>query len=76
MVMHDFDAWAGEAVTRTNKNITAVRMGCSVVAQYGRRRVGNHEFQWSVGFDVRLRDRSQQGANVKSAPPRNQVEQL
>jgi hypothetical protein len=37
MVMHDFDAWAGEAA-RTNRNITAVRMGCSVVGQCGRRR--------------------------------------
>jgi hypothetical protein len=36
--MHDFEAWAGEAPTRTNKNITAVRMGCSVVGQNGRRR--------------------------------------
>jgi hypothetical protein len=37
MVMHDFEAWAGEAAARTNKTITAVRMGCSV-GQYGRRR--------------------------------------
>jgi hypothetical protein len=38
MVMHDFDACDGEAASRTNTNITAVRMGCSVVGQYGRRR--------------------------------------
>jgi hypothetical protein len=38
MVMHDFDACAGEAASTTNMNIAAVRMGCSVVGQYGRRR--------------------------------------
>jgi hypothetical protein len=38
MVMHDFDACDGVAATRTNRNITAVRMGCSVVGQHGRRR--------------------------------------
>jgi hypothetical protein len=38
MVLHDFDACDGVAAIKTNTTITAVRMGCSVDGQYGRRR--------------------------------------